>query len=321
MWGLFLSLEDFLQKISDETKDIVSPDFDVEINDTKSVPNIDDTNITYENLDSKCKKCKTIETCVLYIDIRKSTELNLKHKPKTLAKLYTIFVRNMIRCAEYHGSYVRNIIGDRIMVVFDMDNCFKNAINTAILLNTVAEHVINNHFKNNEIVCGIGVDFGNMLVVKTGAIKQGKENQFYKSLVWLGKPANIASKLTDNANKTRSYSKKVVRVGLYYPNIKEWVWINKSYSEFLKNLEKTSSSTLKYNDEHFNSFYETTEFTSVSIPSILITDEVYQGFKKECPDDISLKNGWWKEVKLTIPEYDGIIYGGNIRFTAVDNIK
>lgn len=227
----------------------------------------------------------------------------------------------MIKCAEYHGGYVRNIIGDRIMVVFDRNNCFKNAIDTAVLLNTVAEYIINKNFKNNDIVCGIGIDFGSMLVVKTGTIKQGNENQFYKSLVWLGKPANIASKLTDNANKSTVSSKNKVRVGLHYPLTNKWNWTEISYSEFLNHLEITYSPTLNYKNEYFKYFYEVTESNPVSIPPILITDEVYQGFKKDCPDDQSLKEEMWKKVKLTIPGYDGGIYGGNIRFTIVDEIN
>jgi class 3 adenylate cyclase len=37
---------------------------------------------------------KLIDTCVLYIDIRRSTDLNLSHKPVTVAKLYSAFVRS-----------------------------------------------------------------------------------------------------------------------------------------------------------------------------------------------------------------------------------
>ena len=58
---------------------------------------------------------KTITTCVLYIDIRKSTELNLKHKPETLTKLYAAFMRSMIKAAQHYEGKVRNIIGDRIV--------------------------------------------------------------------------------------------------------------------------------------------------------------------------------------------------------------
>ena len=40
--------------------------------------------------------------------------------------------------------------------------------------------------------------------IKTGIIKQGKEASSYKNLIWIGRPANIASRLTDIANKELS---------------------------------------------------------------------------------------------------------------------
>jgi adenylate cyclase len=138
---------------------------------------------------------------VLYIDIRRSTELNFSHKPKTVAKLYTAFVRAMTRVARYHGGHVRGIIGDRVMVIFDSVNCFTNAVNCAIAMNTVARYIINERFKANEVACGIGIDAGKMLATKTGIRRHGVEQANYRNLVWLGRPANTASKLTDLANK------------------------------------------------------------------------------------------------------------------------
>jgi len=142
-----------------------------------------------------------LRTCVLYIDMRKSTDLSLAHRPETLAKLYTSFVRAMTRTARYYGGHVRGIIGDRVMVLFDVDQCFTNAVNCAIAMNTVAKHIINESFKSNEVRFGIGIDYGRMLVTKTGIRRHGSEQSSYRNLVWLGRPANVASKLTDAANK------------------------------------------------------------------------------------------------------------------------
>src|SRR5262249_45695169 len=93
------------------------------------------------------------------------------------------------------------IIGDRVMVLFESTNCFVNGVNTAILINSVCRYVINKHFKYNEVTFGIGIDYGTMLATKTGVRRHGSAQQSYRSLVWLGRPANIASKLTDKANK------------------------------------------------------------------------------------------------------------------------
>lgn len=207
--GRILELKDFLQDISDDVKTINSSDFKVEVIETKQVPNPDDKDLTYENFDTLTKKCKSIETCVLYIDIRKSTQLSSIHRNSTLVKLYSSFIRSMVKAGEYYDGKVRNIVGDRVMVVFNSDSCFTSAVNTAILMNTIADRIINKHFKNNEVKCGIGIDYGKMLVSKVGTIKQGNENSQYKSLVWLGNAANIASKLTDAANKPNKNNKNI----------------------------------------------------------------------------------------------------------------
>ncbi len=56
-------------------------------------------------------------------------------------------------------------------------------------------------FSGDDVACGIGIDYGKMLATKVGIIKRGSENTENKSLVWVGKPANTASKLTDAAEQ------------------------------------------------------------------------------------------------------------------------
>ncbi len=314
-----MNLRDFLQEINDEVKTLVSPEFDVQVGETNVVPNVNDSGITFDNFDSKSKRCKIIETCVLYIDIRNSTQLNLYHRPQTLAKLYSSFVRSMVKAAGFYGGYVRNIIGDRVMVIFDKENCFVNAVNTAILLNTIAGYILNKHFRNNDVRCGIGIDFGKMLVVKTGTIKMGKENPIYKSLVWLGKPANIASKLTDEANKTMI--DKGVSAGYYYPALNEWFWIDVEYSEFLEKLQPTFSPILKHKDQHFSTFFQTSINSTNSTPAILITSEVFEGFRRKAPNAPSIINNWWRKQSISVQEYSGDIYGADVYYLVIEEIK
>ncbi len=311
-------LKDFLQQISDDVKAVNASDFDVQVIETQVVPATDDKDITYENFDTRQKKCKLIETCVLYIDIRKSTELSLSHYPKTLTKLYSSFAKSMVKSARYYGGHIRNIIGDRVMVVFDSEKCFTNAVCTAILMNTIAANIINKHFKNNEVKCGIGIDYGKMLVTKVGTIKQGIDNPDYKALVWLGKPANIASKLTDIANKEKS--EKVVSEGYYYPLTDKWAWVDISHDSFIDNLESLhSGELLKHKKPYFRAFIK--DISKIMSCPILMTEMVYQGFCRENPYNISVTNKWWEIQSISIPEYDGAIYGGDIYFKAITEVK
>lgn len=161
-----MGLKEVLTEVNGETNVINSSNFNISVRDTLTLPSLDDSDITFENFDDNSKKVKLVETCVMYTDIRQSTKLNIEQKPVTLSKLYSSFVRGTIKCAMHYGGKVRNIVGDRVMVLFDPADCFKNAVNTAILLNTFSIFILNRHFKNDEIRCGIGIDYGKMLATK-----------------------------------------------------------------------------------------------------------------------------------------------------------
>src|SRR5215208_4622598 len=157
-----MSLQNLQDNLAEEIQEILSSDFTVVITDTDLVPNVDDPDITYPNLVKKEQKCKLIETCVLYIDIRRSTDLSFSHRRSTLTKLYSSFVRTMARCGGYYGGKVRSIIGDRLMVIFDKEDCFTNAVDTAIIMNSVSKYLLDKNFSHDEIKCGIGIDYGKM---------------------------------------------------------------------------------------------------------------------------------------------------------------
>lgn len=195
-------MEDFLNQINQSIKDI----FEHNINTTKAyvVPTRNDSALTFPI--GADKQGKLIETCVLMIDIRNSTIISrkLKKDKERLGKIYSAFIYAMATIADEYG-YVRNIIGDRLMVVFEPKDCFVNAINCAALMYTVAYKILAKHVSlGNDFKVGIGIEYGEMLVLKTGIRKKHEEQSEYKNLVWIGDAANIASKLCDFANKEYS---------------------------------------------------------------------------------------------------------------------
>lgn len=315
------SLDELKKILESDINTIIDSTFDVNISKSTSVPTIEDSGITYPNLDEKKLNAKTITTCVLYIDIRKSTELNLKHKPKTLTKLYAAFMRSMIKAAQHYDGKVRNIIGDRIMVVFEEENCFSNAVNTAILLNSVATYLLDPAFSHNDITCGIGIDYGEMLVSKGGIKKNGKENAPYKSLVWLGKPANVASKLTDLANKeiTKETNNYFSIIDSTNSEKKQYFL---SFKDFFSN-DYIETYNLKYSTRSvgLNWFYSKdfcafprTEIKKIYAPKILMTEDVFLNYKEINPDREEFKKGWWNKQDASL--YRGhTIYGGSLIYT------
>ena len=227
-----MTLEDFLDDINHEAKTLLSSDFQIEVVETAFVPSFDDSYITFDNLDQNTKRCKRLESCILHVDIRNSARISVEKQAQTLARLYSAFVSGMIQAARFFGGHVRNIVGDRVMVVFDTENCFSNAVNTAILMSSVSQFVMNKHAKDLNFRCGIGIAYGRMLITKAGMIRRGAETEFYRSLVWLGKPANIASRLTDIANKPQWHTFEGVQEGLRNPFTNELYWVEKATTIF-----------------------------------------------------------------------------------------
>lgn len=73
---------------------------------------------------------------------------------------------------------------------------------------------------------------------------------------------------------------------------------------------------MKYKDEFFSFFIPTNIEQYSKTKPILITDEVYKGFKKNVPNAQSVRESWWKLQKLDVDGYSGKIYGADVYYTA-----
>lgn len=308
-----MGLKELLIEVNEETNVINSPSFDIISRDARSLPSLDDCDLTFADFDTKSKKVKVIDTCVLYIDIRQSTKLNFEHQRPTLVKLYCSFVKGATKCAEFFGGKVRNIAGDRVMVLFEPEDCCKNAVNAAVLLNTFCTYILNKYFKLSRVVCGIGIDFGKMMAAKSGSIKRGVKKTEHQSLVWLGPPANVASKLADVANKT--ISRRIVTVGQESPYVGKF-WSNLEIDEFFESLESTYTwpmvARFKYPYGNIWTFFKS--FAVRHYPAILMTKRVYDKYRIACPDDIAIRNKLWKPRKISEVESCGMVFGGDVIF-------
>lgn len=316
-----MDLRELLLDVNEETKTVVSPTFQLLIGNAAVLPSVGDGDVTFENFDDRTKRVKIVETCVLFVDLRQSTQLSMVYDPVTLSKLYSCFVRGVIRCAEFYTGKVRNIAGDRVMILFDPKDCFKNAVNTAILINTFSSFVLKRHFKNAFAGCGIGIDYGKMLATKVGTIKRGTEtvSDEAKSLVWLGMPANVASKLADIASK--SFSRAKVAVGYQDPLTNQLYWKDKELDEFFAGLEMTYSfpTIARFKEWNVFSFFKT--ISSYSYSPILMTKKVLEGFKSACPLDPSIGGNWWRPKQVSVSGYNGVAYEGAVYFKFGEELK
>jgi adenylate cyclase len=283
------------------------------------VPHANDSAITFPNLDSKLQSTKLITTTVLYVDMRRSTQLSLQHRKPVVARLYSAFVRAMTRSARYFGGQVRGIIGDRVMVLFNESGCFTSAVDTAFLMNSVGKFVINKYFTHNEVSLGIGLDHGTILATKTGLRSKGQDQHNYRSLVWLGRPANIASKLTDAANKPAETNVLTIMKVLYRTANGGLVSRNEWPHEFVKKFYHSAlNGNMLCSESGFHSFTTEDQMFTVkeATPPILMTEAVYKGFKSARPSDNAVVQGWIKEHQVSVPGFSGSVFGCDVHFNA-----
>ncbi|WP_165357293.1 adenylate/guanylate cyclase domain-containing protein [Flagellimonas olearia] len=322
-----------IEELTEDIEDIIQTEFSYIT--TVNVPSVTDTSLTFGNGEEK--KAKELKTCVLFADIRSSVALTKKHHTKTMGRLYSAFAKVCLKAAHHHGGYVRNIIGDRVMIVFPSANCFVNAVECAITINHVCNKIIDKNFNGMDFKCGIGVDYGELKIIKVGTPKQGDEAAENRGLVWTGYPANIASRLTDVANKTMEETYYEVKrnpinplygfgglLGMLrpspflgtgnlqndepYQNRVETVEMTPE--EFANSLTNHEQGKIGISLGKFISFEKKSR--KKNYPPILLSDTVYKGYKKESSTDNSLLNKYWEKEKYTVNDVNGDVFGGNI---------
>lgn len=325
-----MAIKTKLQEIENDVIDVINTDFVYYI--ATEVPQRNDAQLTFES--GIQKKGKVIKTCVLYVDIRNSVGLTEKHHNITMGKIYTAFTKAVLKVARHHNGHIRNIIGDRVMIVFPVNDCFTNAVDCAISINHIAQYIINNQFKNVDFKCGIGIDYGDLRIIKVGIQRNGTENAENKGLVWAGYPANIASRLTDNANKTvketyyevvrnpinylynfggltfSPFSSPLPKEQPYYLNTIET--IEMTAIEFANSISSIKPGELYMSGGNFISFSKKERVYNYS--PILMTEAVYNGFKSNNPTRNDIVKNYWKEQAHQIKNYKGKLFGGDVHW-------
>lgn len=233
----------------------------------------------------------------------------------------------------YHGLAIRLLLS--------------GGVECAISINTISSKIIRRYC--DDFKCGIGIDYGEMYVHKTGIIKQGKEASSYKNLIWIGRPANIASRLTDIANK--ELSETIFRVTRKLKNPRAYRHKDQGYtylpSSLLGPLERVHNEPLYLDkeetvemsiEEFSNSIWQSESTGEISTLNgkmvhfekdirnfsqkpILMTQSVYNGFMNETPNHSTISKKYWQEVKADIRDYEGKVWGGDIVWSSVKDIN
>lgn len=142
---------------------------------------------------------------ILFVDIRKSTDLTDELRSKKMVKIYRSFIRMAIQAIRYSGGYTRQFAGDGVMGVFqdsaDPEQAVassKKAITAARYIHTLIDFCLNPALKKQFgdicIGCGIGICTGVIMITKVGM--RGKEAdktaESETGIVWVGSTTNYA---------------------------------------------------------------------------------------------------------------------------------
>ncbi|QNQ40042.1 adenylate/guanylate cyclase domain-containing protein [Brucella intermedia] len=150
-----------------------------------------------------------LDATVLYADLSESTNMVDTQKPYFSAEVYKTFLHCCAKIIKSKGGVITAYDGDRIMAVYVGDYKNTNATKSALMINWANKFIIQpaldaqysgTQFKIKHTV---GIDTSKLLVAKTGV--RGAND-----LVWVGRAANWAAKLTTLSHDTPTWITKAV---------------------------------------------------------------------------------------------------------------
>ena len=136
-----------------------------------------------------------LDGTVLYADLSASTTLVDGYAAHFAAEIYRAYLYCAARIIRAEGGAITAYDGDRIMAVYIGDHKNTSAARTGLKINWAVKHIVNPALKNQYPGTGykvrqtIGIDTSSLFVARTGI--RGSND-----LVWVGRAANYAAKLT-----------------------------------------------------------------------------------------------------------------------------
>jgi len=151
-------------------------------------------------------EAKTIdEGTVLYADLSGSTNMVQNYPPHFAAEVYRAYLYSAAQIIRNEGGGITAYDGDRVMAVFMGEAPNTNAATAALKINHAVKNIVNPAITaqyGTRIVYNVkqvvGVDRSSLWVARTGV--RGDND-----LVWVGRAANFAAKLTDISNDDASF--------------------------------------------------------------------------------------------------------------------
>jgi class 3 adenylate cyclase len=142
---------------------------------------------------------------VLYADLSGSTNMVQNYSPQFAAEVYRAYLYSAAQIIRNEEGVVTAYDGDRVMAVFMGGTPNTNAATAALKINHAVKNIINPAISTQyganivyTVKQVVGVDRSSLWVARTG-VRGGND------LVWVGRAANFAAKLTDISNDDASF--------------------------------------------------------------------------------------------------------------------
>lgn len=233
---------------------------------------------------------------VLFVDMRKSTDLTDEIKSKKMVKVYRLFIRMAIQAIRYSGGHTRQFAGDGIMGIFQDSNedeqlitSSQKAVQAARYIHTLIDYCLNPALKKSMdicIGCGIGICTGTVMITKVGM--RGKESdekaENETGAVWVGSTTNYASRYCGLASPCEIF----IDENTYSEIVDSEVWIKTSRtkgskifegytaSEYYLSLPKgiTSEAVKADKENHSETTFIQEIFAETQEKALLLVDEI-----------------------------------------------
>ncbi|MFI7431708.1 hypothetical protein ACIBPB_32510 [Micromonospora sp. NPDC049836] len=141
-----------------------------------------------------------VDAVYLYADMANSSGLARDFAPKTAAKVIRAYLDATCRVIKFRGGQIRSFDGDRVMAIFMGEAKNSDAARCALNINYVVTKIVRPALEDRltslktkgfELRHCVGVASGTALIVRGGVRNEDND------LVSIGRPPNVAAKLSD----------------------------------------------------------------------------------------------------------------------------
>lgn len=179
----------YIKELEDKIKDYTTGEY--EIIETKTIPSPE--NVAFG------KKAYKVKLTAFCIDLHKSTDLLKVHDKETCGKIHKSFLLIATKIIAENGGQIRSFNGDSALAFFpaQLKSDIEKAVQTAFQLKWALDIKFSKYFEQySKLDFGIGVDWGDVLIVRAGLPKNDNNND----LVFLGMCVNHATAIANQAH-------------------------------------------------------------------------------------------------------------------------